>query len=520
MATAKATSSKQAIETIADLDIWDYGSMAMRRYGEEVNEQRAIPALADGLKPVSRRLLWAAKGMTSQGKSARLVGNTMGGFHPHGDSSIYGALITAVNSPVPPFVGVGNWGTQIAGAAAMRYTEVRLSTYGKQFLVPDYLAVTPFTPNYDDKELEPVYLPSLLPNIFLNDSLGIGYAVTAGYPAFTPTSLLPVLIRFLDKEKIPPAELAKVLKLYEPWGGEPVPTKANRARILELMESDSASVTFHSPLEVIKDAKRIVVRKFAPGLDHDKWLMATRAISQVKTVHAHGGLSYIIQVHQNVNMQEFDQVCAKVQKLSETTMKYRLYVSERGLKEGSDTNEVEVTFLTGSVPQLLVRWLRYRIKLEADCLAYRITESDKVIARLKLMIHACNHLDVIFAALRTVTPAKLIAKGLKVSIEDANTILALRVKQLSKLDQNVIKEKLKAMESRKASLAEQLKRPARNVKRYLEECLALFIQREREENDKAIPKWSIQWWLKKNPVTDDTEQLLAAAMSEAEATEE
>lgn len=500
----------------AELDLWEYGSLAMKRYGSEVNEDRAIPALQDGLKPVTRRLLWAARSTLKQSKSARLVGQTMGAFHPHGDAAIYGALVTSVNAPVPPFVGTGNWGDMLAGAAAMRYTEVHLSTYGKQFLVSDYLAVTPMTPNYDDKEMEPVYLPSLLPNLFLNDSLGIGYAVTAGFPSFTPDSLLSVLIRMIDKEKMEPADFAKSLKLYEPWGGVPVPTKVNRAGIKALMETDGASVTYHSPLTLEKDAKRIVVNQFAPQLNHDKFLDGIRKLQGVKSVHAGRGLSYVIQVHPSVNMNGFDQICARVQKLSETTMKYRLYVSERGLKEGTETGEVEVSFLAGSVPQLLLRWLKFRIRLEAACLEHRIAETEKVIKRLKLMIHAANHLDVIFKALRTATPAKMISQGLKVSMEDARIILSLRVKQLSKLDQNAIKEKLKAMEQRKAVLEKQLKRPALNVRRYFENCLELFMQRTREEKS---PSHCYQWWLKKNPVTDDTQQLLEAGTSEAEVEE-
>lgn len=511
MATAKPTKDK--IKIAEDLDVWDYGSVAMRRYGEEVNESRAIAALQDGLKPVARRLLWAARGMNSQGKSARLVGSTMGLFHPHGDASIYGALTTAVNSPVPPFMGIGNWGSMIDGPAAMRYTEVKLSTYGKQFLVSDYVAVTPFTPNYDDKEEEPVYLPALLPNLFMNDSLGVGYGVQAGFPAFTPTSLLPVLIRMLGKEKIPPKELAKDLVLYEPWGGIPVPTKTNRLAIQALMESEGSTIAYHSPLELEKDAKRITVSKFAPQLNHDKFLAACRAIPQVKTVTAGKGLSYIIQVHANVNMNEFEKVCARVQALSQTKMSYKLYVSDRSLKEGTESGEVDIQFMSGSVPQLLVRWLSFRVKLEKDCIQHRIAETEKVIKRLKLMIHAANNLDVIFKALRTTTPAKHISEGMKVSMDDARVILALQVRKLSKLDQNVIKEKLQAMQQRKATLEGQLKAPSKNVKRYFENCLELFLQRAREEGSKSACQ---HWWLRRNPVTDDTQQLLEAGTQEAE----
>lgn len=438
-----------------------------------------------------------------------LVHNCMGTLHPHGDTSIYGALVTAVNAPCPPFKGTGNWGSMMDGAAASRYTEMMLSTYGKQFLISDYLACVPMAPNYDDKDLEPVFLPALLPSLFLNDNSGIGLAVTSGIPAFTPTSLLGVLIRMIDKEQMTPLEFAKALEFYEPWGGVTVNSKANKLQRLQLMNSDRATIQFHSPLKIEREAKRILVNDFAPNLNHDKFLDAVRKIVQVKSCHAGKGMGYVIQVHPSTNFIEFDKVCDQVQKLSETRVSYRLYVSSRKLVAEGDTPTVEVEFMTGSVPQLLLKWLKFRIALESRCIQYRIDETNKVIARLELMIYACDHLDVIFKALRTTDPAAAISKGLKITMEQAKSILELRVRQLSRLDQNVLKEKLAAMQKRLAILQKQLKRPAANVRKYFENCLELFIQRPRMEGSTCI-----QWWLRSNPVTDDTQTLLAAATTE------
>ena len=249
-------------------------------------------------------------------------------------------------------------------------------------------------------------------------------------------------------------------------------------------------------------------------MNHDTFVNSCRSIPQVKSVYSGKGLSYVIQVHSNVNMNEFDAVCEKVRKLSETKMSYKMFVSSRSLvQKTEDKAEVKVEFFAGSVPQILLKWLKHRIQLEAKCLQYRIDETDKVIKRLKLLIHACDHLDVIFKALRTENPAQHIAKGLKISLEDANVILSLRVRQLSKLDKESVQKKLKLMEQRRGILAKQLERPARNVKKYFEHCLELFIQRPREE---GTPSRCLQWWLKSNPVTDDTHQLLAAGTSSDE----
>ena len=514
MATKQPVKAVPDARPIPDMDLFDYGSTGMMIYGTETNENRAIPNLQDGLKTVARRLLWAGKGMSKQGKSARLVGSCLGGYHPHGDSSIYGGLVTMVNAPTPMFRGIGNWGDPVSPAAAARYTEVKLGAYGAQFLVHDYLAVTPMTPNYDDKTVEPIFLPALLPNIILNDSDGIGVACATTIPSFTPTSVLEVLIRMIDKEAMEPEDFAKALEFYEPWGGVVVKSKANREQRVLLMQEPKARIEWESPVVINRDAKRIIINKFPPSFGqkaHDTLVEQIRLIPQVASVGGGRGLSYEVRVKASVNFNEFDQVCAKVQELTRTKVSYNIFMTERTPIEDSDSGEYEVSYLQCSIPQLLLRWLKWRIKLEFKCLEYRLQQTEILIERLALMVYACDHLDVIFKALRTTTPAENIAKGLKITLEQANLILDLKVRRLSALDQNLLKEQLERVKKRKALLETQLKRPAQNVKRYFQACLELFAQKERMEGTGC---W--QWWLKSLPPTDDTKELLRGTGDEDE----
>ena len=169
--TTRKPKSKPGLPTgtmapVADKDLLSFVEHSMGIYGREVNLERSVPDFRDGLKPVVRRLLWAMHQLPGDGtyKSARLVGDTMGRFHPHGDSSLYGALVTAVNNPVPPFIGIGNWGTLVDPAAAHRYTNLKMSTYGRLFFGKNYTPITDFVPNFDRSDKEPLVLPALLPN--------------------------------------------------------------------------------------------------------------------------------------------------------------------------------------------------------------------------------------------------------------------------------------------------------------------------------------------------------------------
>jgi len=127
---------------------------AMTIYGRKTIEDRAIPDLRDGLKPVQRRILWAMKNLghpEQYRKAARIVGDTMGNYHPHGDLAIYGALVTMANFSTPFVDGQGNWGNPATGdnAASMRYTECRLTAFSLTYLLdPEYLEVTELVPNY------------------------------------------------------------------------------------------------------------------------------------------------------------------------------------------------------------------------------------------------------------------------------------------------------------------------------------------------------------------------------------
>ena len=197
-------------------------------YGKEVVESRALPDYRDGLKPVHRRVLWTMyklnlKYNSGYKKSARVVGDCIGKYHPHGDMSCYSTMVNMALSPEKLIDGQGNWGDYegegvTKGAAASRYTECRLTKYSDTFLLdPDYIAVTPMISNYDGEYIEPVILPAKLPNLLINGSEGIAVGCISNVPSFTQQSITE-LVKIALLKKITPNDCLN-LKFNFSWGG-------------------------------------------------------------------------------------------------------------------------------------------------------------------------------------------------------------------------------------------------------------------------------------------------------------
>ena len=473
-------------------DLADFVRTAMKRYGTETNENRSVPCYFDGLKPVARKLLYAGSEVAmTQTKTARLVGHVIGIYHPHGDTSTADAATTMVTCPTPTFDGFGNWGSLLDEAAAMRYSELRVSNYGQQFLEKDYLAVTPMTPNYDDKTTEPVFLPALLPNILLNPQFGIGLSITTDIPAFTPDSLLPVCADLLRGKEFTGRELRRRLKFNLPWGGAPVNTKENHAAIEQLLTGSHASrVEFDTDVEVNETKRTMTIKGAAPGINIEKAVLRIRKMKFVRSVHQDSkGVVYTVTFLRTVTPSQFELLVTQVRKELRARKSYTIFVAKR-TPDSKDETKFETTFHSWSVVDLLKQWLKYRLTLEHRAIKYRIGKMDALIYRLDLMIRACDYLDVIFKALRAPDPAAAIAKGMKISVEDANIILDLQVRRLSRLDQSALKKDLAERKLQLKALQRDLKDPTQPVIRYFEN-----VARHFQADDKKIMGCH-QWRLK------------------------
>ena len=198
-------------------------------YAMAVNVSRAIPDVRDGLKPVHRRILYAMHdmGLTSDKafkKCAKIVGEVLGKYHPHGDSSVYDALVRlaqdfSINFPLVD--GHGNFGSVDGDpAAAYRYTEARLSKLANEMLKEIDKDTVDFYPNFDDTEMQPVVLPSRIPNILVNGSDGIAVGMATNIPPHNLAECLNACIALLDNPDITVDELMEFVPAPDyPTGG-------------------------------------------------------------------------------------------------------------------------------------------------------------------------------------------------------------------------------------------------------------------------------------------------------------
>ncbi len=256
----------------AVMPVDSYVQFALTRYGKEVVSNRAVPEYRDGLKPVHRFILWAAlqiglKPTTAAKKAARVVGDVIGKYHPHGDSGTYGGAVTLANTTPPVVEGVGNFGTPVDSAAAMRYTEMRISKYAQLFLLDsDYLDVVPYVDNYDGEFKVPLYLPALIPNLLvIGNTKAPAYGVATGNPEFTLKSVAQVAIKALRGQEITADFLVKTLVVKNSYGS----LLEDNAKLKELYSTGKGSLRFCPRVETDYKAKRIYIKSYGAGFSTD-----------------------------------------------------------------------------------------------------------------------------------------------------------------------------------------------------------------------------------------------------------
>ena len=222
------------IDKIEEVDLKERMETFYIDYAMSVIASRALPDVRDGLKPVQRRVLYSMIELNNgpdkpHRKSARIVGDTMGKYHPHGDSSIYGALVNMAqewSTRYPLVDGHGNFGSMDGdGAAAMRYTEARLSKISMELLADINKDTVDFVPNFDDTEKEPSVLPSRYPNLLVNGTTGIAVGMATNIPPHNLREVISAIVKIIDNriESDRETEIEEILDIVKapdfPTGG-------------------------------------------------------------------------------------------------------------------------------------------------------------------------------------------------------------------------------------------------------------------------------------------------------------
>ncbi len=247
---------KQERNDIIQLDFSEEMRTSYRDYSVSVIIARALPDVRDGLKPVQRRILYAMSELNlapkkPHRKSARIVGDTMGKFHPHGDSSIYDALVHMTEDyslSIPLVDGHGNFGSIDGdGAAAMRYTEARLSEGAMTLLEHLDDGLVEFIPNFDDSEKEPTVLPAMLPNLLINGTTGIAVGMATNIPPHNPVEVIDGAIALMHDPYLSTNELMALIPGPDfPTGG----TVINASDLRTLYDTGEGRIRIRAKAEI------------------------------------------------------------------------------------------------------------------------------------------------------------------------------------------------------------------------------------------------------------------------------
>ncbi|MBQ7364664.1 MAG: DNA topoisomerase [Clostridia bacterium] len=326
-------------EDIITTDYCDELSSSYLDYAVSVITDRALPDVRDGLKPVHRRILWAMKslGLSHSGdykKSARVVGETMGKYHPHGDSSIYDAMVHMAQDfcYLHPLVdGHGNFGS-VEGddAAASRYTEVRLSEITEEILLSDLdKEVVDFMPNFDNKEKEPVVLPATVPHILLTGTDGIAVGMSSKIPTHNLGEVIDAAVALLEKPKMKPEALFDYIKGPDFATGGIV---VNKSELPAIYESGVGKIRIRAKVTVEKGEKgrQLIVVSEIPqpmigAIDKFMDTVADLArkkelqdIVDIKNLSGKDGIRIVIEVKRETDVEQYINILYKKAKLEDT----------------------------------------------------------------------------------------------------------------------------------------------------------------------------------------------------------
>lgn len=489
-----AGASRFPMETHETLDqpLDEYTGDKLKIYGSYVVEQRAVPDFRDGLKPVHRAVLWSMVDLglrpsAPYKKSARTVGQAIGVYHPHGDTAAYDAMVTITNT-VPPFVaGQGGFGSPSTSASAMRYTEAKMSKFTHSFLLdPDYLKVVPYEPNFSNDAKIPVYMPALLPTLFFITNIPApAYGVKAGNPAFSMESVANVVVNMLRGKEYSGKKLAEKLDIYHPFGCLDVSKDDD---IVELMETGKGKVTY-APLTETDIAKRtIYLRSHVPTTlaseeSIGKTLAKIADIDGVKNAENTPGKKVknsgpfgalcVVECPKNMDEDRFDEICASVDNIVRSSVNYRLGITVRHADKPNAFKYLDyVTYFKA--------WINYRLKLESRLIAHLIEKAEREKHINEVYLFAVENMDKLMKILPKVLVAKepdvLLAKTMKIPLEDATIILDRKVRQLAKLEAAAIKEKISKLKEEIKTLKIEAKNPGERAAKDTEQRVKAYMK--------------------------------------------
>lgn len=451
--TDMITLNEEGMEQVA---LRDFVEQSYLNYSMYVINDRALPHIGDGLKPVQRRIVYAMselglKASSKYKKSARTIGDVIGKFHPHGDSACYEAMVLMAQPfayRYPIVDGQGNWGSadDPKSFAAMRYTESRLRQYAEVLLAELGQDTVDWKLNFDGELEEPVILPARLPNILLNGGSGIAVGMATDIPPHNLKEVAEACIYMLDNPKAKTADLCEIIQ------GPDFPTHAEiitpKEDIKELYEAGKGMVKCRAVYQ--KENDDIVISALPYQVSGAKVLEQIAAQMQKKKLPMvvdlrdesdHENPTRIV-IEPRSNRVDVDSVMAHLFSTTDLEKSYRVNFNMIGIDGSPQVKTLAI---------LLKEWLTFRIATVTRRLNYRL---DKIKARMHILdalLIAFLNIDEVIEIIRTEDKPKVeLIKRFKLSDIQAESILDLKLRNLAKLEEIKIK-------TEQAELAEERK---------------------------------------------------------------
>ncbi|HEX8842253.1 MAG TPA: DNA topoisomerase IV subunit A [Sphingomicrobium sp.] len=475
---------------------------------------RSLPDVRDGLKPVHRRLLWAMRLLRldpggAYKKSARVVGDVIGKYHPHGDQSVYDAMVRLAQDfalRYPLIDGQGNFGN-IDGdnAAAYRYTEARLTPVAIQLMAGLDEGTVEFRPTYNGEEEEPEVFPGLFPNLLANGASGIAVGMATSIPPHNVGELIEAAVHLIDNPKADDRALMQWVKGPDfPTGGVLVDDEDT---ITRAYVSGRGAFRLRAKVEVEREKGggwHLLVSEMPYGVPKAKLieqiaqLIADKKLPILADVKDESDEKVRLILEPRARTVDPDLLLESLYRLTDLEIRFPL-----------NLNVLDATRTPGvmSLKEALLAWLAFQIEVLVRRSQVRIGKIDERLELLEGFLIAFLNLDRVIAIIRSEDePKPVLMAEFKLSDRQAEAILNMRLRSLRKLEEMEIGRERDALTKEREELARLIESPARQRTRLKRDLAALkekFGDERRTRIEEAGAAREIDWtaMIEKEPIT-------------------
>lgn len=459
----------------------DFTEYAYLNYAMYVIMDRALPHIADGLKPVQRRIVYAMselglKHTAKPKKSARTVGDVLGKYHPHGDSACYEAMVLMAQPfsyRYPLITGQGNWGSpdDPKSFAAMRYTEANMSRYADILLGEIEQGTVDWQDNFDGSLSEPVTLPARLPNILLNGTTGIAVGMATDIPPHNLHEVVKACIRLLKNPELSTKQLVQTLPAPDlPTTAEIITPKND---MIAMYETGKGSYKMRATYHTDPKQNHLVIINALPYQ-----VSGNKVVEQIAKLMMDKKLPWVTEIcdeSDNLNpcrivielkksKLNIDKIMSHLFANTDLETSYRVNMNMIGINGKPEVKNLK---------SILLEWLSVRKSVVIRRLQYRLDKINERLHILAGLLIAYLNIDEIIDIIRTAEDPKIeLMTRFGLTQTQANAILDIKLRQLAKLEEIELTAEHDRLEAERLLISEQLNNPEMLTKLLIDELTA------------------------------------------------